>query len=325
MSKTPRGVTLDQLSTFLLVAKTGTFTQTAKKLNVNQSTVSRTLQKLETFLGVRLFEREGNNLILSSAGLKIQAKAQAIADSVDSLIAEAREFQGCKTHGLRFASSVSFSRAISPFLVNALIGSIPDIATFSGNTPEVIGMLQKGFVDIAVATTSMAGFSEFTSRVLYREKYLLILPREVEHVISSKQELVEYASDHPCIQFHRQTQDWLHTSRVLRQLGVNNWTISLSTIESIIQLVEREKYWSLMPAVNIWGANRDLSKVTYKFLFGQQGYRTLYLLYREEYFSPIADEIASVVKIALEQELIPKFSKINLTLGTAVEWEGDSN
>lgn len=75
MSKTPRGVTLDQLSTFLLVAKTGTFTQTAKKLNVNQSTVSRTLQKLETFLGVRLFEREGNNLILSSAGLKIQAKA----------------------------------------------------------------------------------------------------------------------------------------------------------------------------------------------------------------------------------------------------------
>ena len=32
MSKTPRGVTLDQLSTFLLVAKTGTFTQTAKKL-----------------------------------------------------------------------------------------------------------------------------------------------------------------------------------------------------------------------------------------------------------------------------------------------------
>lgn len=173
MSKTPRGVTLDQLSTFLLVAKTGTFTQTAKKLNVNQSTVSRTLQKLETFLGVRLFEREGNNLILSSAGLKIQAKAQAIADSVDSLIAEAREFQGCKTHGLRFASSVSFSRAISPFLVNALIGSIPDIATFSGNTPEVIGMLQKGFVDIAVATTSMAGFSEFTSRVLYREKYLL--------------------------------------------------------------------------------------------------------------------------------------------------------
>ena len=80
-----------------------------------------------------------------------------------------------------------------------------------------------------------------------------------------------------------------------------------------------------MPAVNIWGANRDLSKVTYKFLFGQQGDRTLYLLYREEYFRPIADEIASVVKIALEQELIPKFSKINLTLGTAVEWEGDSN
>ena len=323
MSKTDKKITFDQLSTFLLVANCGSFTSAAKRLNVNQSSVSRTLQNLESSLGVKLFERKGNSLVLTSAGLKIQGKAQAITDSVDSLIADVREFQGCNTPVLRFASSASFARAISPFLVNALIGSIPDIATYAGNTPEVLDMLQKGFVEIAAATAPMDAFPEITSRALYKEQYLLILPKEVEGKITSKKALIDYAKEFPCIHFHRKTQDWLHTSRVLRQLGVNNWALSLSTIESIIQLVEREKYWSLMPAVNIWGANLDLSQVSYKFLFEQQGYRTMYLLYKEEYLKPIADEIASVVKIALEQKLIPKFSEINETLGSAVTWIGD--
>ena len=47
----------DDFRYFGAVAETGSFSQAAKKLMVNQSTVSRRIQALEQAHGVRLFER----------------------------------------------------------------------------------------------------------------------------------------------------------------------------------------------------------------------------------------------------------------------------
>ena len=45
--------------------KYGTLAKTAEKLAVTQPTVTRGMQKLETKLGVKLFNREPNRIILT--------------------------------------------------------------------------------------------------------------------------------------------------------------------------------------------------------------------------------------------------------------------
>lgn len=307
------------LRIFISVAETGSFSQTARLLGKNQSTISRSVQKLEELFQTKLFERRGNSLVLTLKGLRIRDKVTNTVDTIDSMISEARINQGYKLPALRFASSTSFSRAISSDLVNALIGPIKNIATFTGNTPEVIEMLENDFVEVAIATSNMIDNPEVNYIPLYKEKFLAVLPKSVDGSIIDLHDLIRYAKAHPCIQFHRQTQDWLHTSRVLRQWGVLEGSISLSTIESIIQLVEKEGYWALMPALNIWGANTSLDSVAFKFLSPQQGYRTSYLLYKQDYLSAVVQEIISVTKITMEQKLIPKFTNFNKTLGEAVE------
>lgn len=56
---------LKELATF---AQAGTLAQTARLLNVTQPTVTRGLQKLESELGVTLFDRQPNRLSLTATG-----------------------------------------------------------------------------------------------------------------------------------------------------------------------------------------------------------------------------------------------------------------
>ncbi|OFD41416.1 hypothetical protein BWGOE3_35200 [Bacillus mycoides] len=55
---------IKQLITFKVAAETLNFTQTAKKLNFAQSSVTAQIKTLETELGTPLFERLGKRLFL---------------------------------------------------------------------------------------------------------------------------------------------------------------------------------------------------------------------------------------------------------------------
>ncbi|WP_203639763.1 LysR family transcriptional regulator [Levilactobacillus wangkuiensis] len=64
---------LQELVTF---AQTGTLAKTAATLNVTQPTVTRGMQKLETDLGVQLFDRQPNRIRLTATG-KLAAREAA--------------------------------------------------------------------------------------------------------------------------------------------------------------------------------------------------------------------------------------------------------
>lgn len=66
---------IKQLITFKVAADTLNFTQTAKKLNFAQSSVTAQIKTLEAELGTPLFERLGKRLFLTEAGRKFQLYA----------------------------------------------------------------------------------------------------------------------------------------------------------------------------------------------------------------------------------------------------------
>ena len=62
---------LDHLHTFFVVAKELGFSKAAKRLRVQQPTVSKSVQNLEATLGVKLFERTKRSVRLTSDGNEI--------------------------------------------------------------------------------------------------------------------------------------------------------------------------------------------------------------------------------------------------------------
>src|SRR6185369_14602391 len=74
---------LRQLRAFSVLARTGSFTQTARELNLTQSGVSHSMKALERDTGCRLLDRLGKKAVLTQAGEQLLQHAERILEEVD--------------------------------------------------------------------------------------------------------------------------------------------------------------------------------------------------------------------------------------------------
>lgn len=72
----------DDLKLFLAVARSGSISGAAKKLDIQHSTVSRRLRKLEETLGARLLERKNSGYELTPAGENVRQAADRMDTEV---------------------------------------------------------------------------------------------------------------------------------------------------------------------------------------------------------------------------------------------------
>ncbi|GAA0291844.1 LysR substrate-binding domain-containing protein [Rhodovulum strictum] len=118
--------TTGELEAFVACARLGTTTMAARSLNLTQSAVSRTLAALEARLGVALFERVRQRLVLSAAGRAFLDQAERLLGDLNEASIGVMAFAG---HGavLRIAVLPSFARS----------WLIPRLAGFAQAAPDV--------------------------------------------------------------------------------------------------------------------------------------------------------------------------------------------
>ncbi|MDO5626099.1 MAG: LysR family transcriptional regulator [Pseudomonadota bacterium] len=75
----------NQLRAFLETAETGSLSAAARKLGLTQPTLSRQVAAIEARLGVTLFERVGNTMAPTGAGLDLLEHARAMGAAADTL------------------------------------------------------------------------------------------------------------------------------------------------------------------------------------------------------------------------------------------------
>lgn len=74
-----------RVETFLQVAENGSFSETARKLFISQPAVTQQIASLGDELGVRLFERDGNRMMLTTPGRLAQEHYQRMLDEEQAL------------------------------------------------------------------------------------------------------------------------------------------------------------------------------------------------------------------------------------------------
>ncbi len=118
--------TISELQAFSACAQTGATTRAAQSLNLTQSAVSRSINSLETRLGVRLFDRVRQRLILSDAGRAFQRDASRLLEDLARSAMSVMAFGG-HTNVLRLAVLPTFA---STWL-------IPKLADFQDIMPKM--------------------------------------------------------------------------------------------------------------------------------------------------------------------------------------------
>jgi LysR family glycine cleavage system transcriptional activator len=101
--------TINELHAFCACARTGSATRAAGELNLTQSAVSRSLGTLEDRLGVRLFHRVKQRLVLSEAGRAFRREADAILAGLGQAAMNVMAFGG-HSRVLRLAVLPTFAK-----------------------------------------------------------------------------------------------------------------------------------------------------------------------------------------------------------------------
>src|SRR5437868_2616153 len=98
------------MRTFVSVVDSGSFSAAARRLNVGQPTVSKTIAQLETQLGVRLLLRSTRGLTSTQAGLSYYERANRALQEAEEAEIAARGAGASLTGRLRVCAAVTFAR-----------------------------------------------------------------------------------------------------------------------------------------------------------------------------------------------------------------------
>jgi len=118
---------LQQIKYFLALAQELHFWNTAGKINITQSALSRHIQSLESELGVQLFERNKRNVKLTPAGTFLKEKWQVELNELEFIHQFARQMHLGESGTIRIAHPDSISGSLMPDIIARICDAFPKL------------------------------------------------------------------------------------------------------------------------------------------------------------------------------------------------------
>ena len=145
-------VTLNQLSSFLAVAREGSVSAAAEKLYVTQPSISAAVSSLSRELGVDLTERVGRGIGLTAAGASFRPYAADVLGLIDQGRKAAREAADVSMRSLRIVAVATAAEFVVPSLLRTFTALHPEInlTLEVANRAELFDRVLEHEVDVAI-------------------------------------------------------------------------------------------------------------------------------------------------------------------------------
>lgn len=154
---------------FVEVVRRGSFAAVARDRQLDPSSVSRAITKLEEELGIRLFQRTTRQLSLTEAGNAYFERVEPLVEEMQQAIDIATDISGQPKGTLRVTASVSFGlKCIVPLLLR-FSTLYPDLTVELLLTDAVVDLLAER-IDLAVRLGLLAD-STLIAQQLMRTRY----------------------------------------------------------------------------------------------------------------------------------------------------------
>jgi DNA-binding transcriptional LysR family regulator len=173
-----REMGLDLIQSFVVAAEELNFRRSAERLNVDQSGLTRRIQKLEHILRIQLFERTTREVTLTPAGRSLYEESSSLLRNYEEAVKAARRLQDGKTGSLTVAYMSFASTELMPVAVARFRQAYPfvDVTLRYLRTQGQKLALARGEVDIGYMIGPFH-HSEFDTLVLRSDPLYLITPK----------------------------------------------------------------------------------------------------------------------------------------------------
>ena len=287
---------LRALSYITAVARHEHFGRAAQACNVSQPALSSQIKKLETELGVTLFERDNKSVRLTDVGADIIRLAEEALGVVSRIHMTASSAKDPLSGYLRLGFIPTIAPYLVPHFVRHCRESLPKLQVqFEENITERLNQsLENGELDVAILATPPED-SRFEAIPLYDEPFWVVFPerhdlrllRGIRVDDLPHDELLLLSEGH-C--FRDQAVD---VCKIDEKAKIR--TIRATSLETLINMVSAGLGVTLIPAMALSGGWQNGTDLKTEKINDSKAYRRVYLTYRKTF--PRRNLIESLTEI----------------------------
>ena len=237
----------EQLLTFMAVYECNNYSRAADHLNLTQPAVTARINKLETELDCKLFNRDGKKITLTEEGNAFLPYAQKILNYIE----EAKNtIDFLKMPSLTIGLSPAFSVSMILHLLSLLRENTEVTVDLveANDSIEISDMISKGIIDIGLVR-DVISFENLEYKFLFQESLLFIVGKD--HPLVNKTEInMADLHNQTMICYRRETPLWSKIDEKL--VGVHNLNrIEVGSFEMVKQMVKNNWGFSIIPELTL--------------------------------------------------------------------------
>lgn len=190
-----------QLEYFQTVAKLQHMTLAAEDLRITQPALSRSILRLESEMGVPLFDRQGRSIVLNRYGRSFLNHVNNILFEYEESKREIQDMidpdKGEISLGFLHTLGVSYI----PDLINGFVKEHPDISfqLHQNGTNAILNQLVKGEIDLCMLSLN-ENIPQIEWNYLWSEELVIIVPSD-HHLAKNKYIELEQIANEPLVSF----------------------------------------------------------------------------------------------------------------------------
>ncbi|RFU71059.1 LysR family transcriptional regulator [Peribacillus saganii] len=180
---------LRQLRYFIEVAEREHVTEAAEELHVAQSAISLQIAKLESELGVSLFERKGRNVKLTEIGRIFLTHVNTAIKALDYAKTKVDEYLDPENGTIKIGYPTSLAGNLLPTVVSAFKEKHPNVTFYlrQGSYTALIDSVKNGDINLAFLGPVPASEADIQADILFSERFSALVPSN--HSLSDKKSL----------------------------------------------------------------------------------------------------------------------------------------
>jgi DNA-binding transcriptional LysR family regulator len=180
---------LRRIRHFNVLAETLNFSRAAERLHIAQPALSVSIQKLETELGTRLFERTPTGVLLTPSGQAALVEARRLLYHGEQLLRSARDAAQGTGGRLRIGFVGSTIFRVIPTLIPSFRSQYPgvELVLREATSARILEMLKEEALDLGIVRTPLLQAHGATLHILQRDTFVAALPRA--HPLATREPL----------------------------------------------------------------------------------------------------------------------------------------
>ena len=284
-------LSLRQLEYVVAVADTLGFRRAAERCGVSQPTLSAQVQRLESVLGVKLFERDRGGVLLTTVGEEVVARARRVLIETEDLVAAATRARDPFTGTFRVGVIPTIAPYYLPEVTHLLAKDYPALRLVfrEEKTEDTVRDLRAGTLDAGLVALE-ADLGDLEHAEVLRDRFVLALPKG--HRLAKKKKVSQKDLDDEQVLL-LEDGHCMRTQAlaVCKQAGAKEMDLRATSLATLVQMVAGSSAVTLLPLLAVSVENRRAQLDIREFTAPIPS-RTLALVWRPQ--SPFADAFRRV-------------------------------